>query len=51
MKRAVKKLPWPLAIFPIPVYALLSYGAYKAFWQSIVGRPQKDAEQNRKNSQ
>ena len=35
---AIKQLPWSIPIIVIPLYALLSYGAFKRFWPRIIGR-------------
>ena len=35
---AVKHLPWSVPIIVIPIYAVLSYGAFKLFWPHIVGK-------------
>ena len=32
---AAKRLPWSLPIIAIPIYALLSYGAFKVYWPRI----------------
>jgi hypothetical protein len=34
----VKHLPWSVPIIVIPIYAVLSYGAFKLFWPYIVGK-------------
>ena len=50
---AIKNLPWSVPIIVIPVYAVLSYGAYKLFWSRIVGRilasPPQDDNITRQN--
>ena len=35
---ALKHLPWSIPIIVIPLYALVSYGAFKRFWPRIIGR-------------
>jgi hypothetical protein len=50
---AMKRLPWIVPVIVIPIYAVLSYGAFKAFWPHIIGKPgtttpQKD-EHNKRN--
>ena len=39
---AVKHLPWSIPIIVIPIYAVLSYGAFKVFWPHIIGKPRTD---------
>jgi hypothetical protein len=34
----VKQLPWSVPTIVIPIYAVLSYGAFKVFWPHIVGK-------------
>ena len=41
---ATKRLPWAIAVIAIPIYALLSYGAFKLYWPRIVGRAGKSAQ-------
>jgi len=33
----IKKLPWPVPVIAIPIYALLSYGALRRFWPHVLG--------------
>ena len=40
---ATKRLPWAVTVIVIPMYALLSYGAFKLFWPRIVSRAGKSA--------
>jgi hypothetical protein len=35
----IKHLPWTVPMIVIPIYAVLSYGAFKTFWPHIIGRP------------
>jgi hypothetical protein len=35
----MKRLPWTVPMIVIPIYAVLSYGAFKAFWPHIIGKP------------
>ena len=35
---AIKGVPWFIPIIVIPLYAIISYGAYKRFWPGIAGR-------------
>jgi hypothetical protein len=35
---AIKHLPWSVPIIVIPIYAVLSYGAFKRFWPRIIGK-------------
>jgi len=35
-RAATKHLPWSFPIVVIPIYAVLSYGAFKVFWPHIV---------------
>jgi hypothetical protein len=37
-KAAIKDLPWTVPMIVIPIYAVLSYGAFKTFWPHIIGR-------------
>ena len=50
---AIKNLPWSLPIIAIPIYAGLSYGAFKLFWPHIIGKAgattQEKDEPNRRN--
>jgi len=39
-----KQLPWSVAVIAIPFYALLSYGAFKLYWQRIFKRAEKSAD-------
>jgi hypothetical protein len=32
---AIKQVPWTLPIIVIPLYALLSYSAFKVYWSRI----------------
>jgi len=32
---AAKRLPWSVPIIAIPIYALVSYGAFKVYWPRI----------------
>jgi len=32
---AVKRLPWSVPLVVIPLYVLLSYGAFKVYWPRI----------------
>jgi hypothetical protein len=41
-----KHLPWSVPLIVIPLYALLSYGAFKRFWPHIIGA-RKAAQQNK----
>jgi hypothetical protein len=34
----IKHLPWSVPTIAIPIYAVLSYGAFKLFWPHIVGK-------------
>ncbi len=49
----VKHLPWAVPMIVIPIYAVLSYGAFKTFWPHIIGRSgtatQEKDEPNRRN--
>jgi hypothetical protein len=38
---AVKQLPWSVPIIVIPIYALLSYGAFKVYWPRIIEKAEK----------
>lgn len=40
---ATKRLPWAVTVIAIPIYALLSYGAFKLYWPRIVSRAGKSA--------
>jgi len=40
---ATKRLPWAVTVIAIPIYALLSYGAFKLYWPRIVSRVGKSA--------
>jgi hypothetical protein len=42
----VKHLPWSVPIIVIPIYAVLSYGAFKLFWPHIIGKPRTDLGQD-----
>jgi hypothetical protein len=49
----IKDLPWSVPMIAIPIYAVLSYGAFKRFWPHIIGKagttpPDKD-EPNTRN--
>jgi hypothetical protein len=44
---AVKHLPWSVLIIVIPIYAVLSYGAFKLFWPHIIGKPRTGIGQDR----
>jgi hypothetical protein len=35
---ATKHLPWFIPMIVIPIYAVLSYGAYTLLWPRIIGR-------------
>jgi hypothetical protein len=35
-KAAIKDLPWAVPMIVIPIYATLSYGAFKTFWPHII---------------
>lgn len=35
---ATKQLPWSVPVIVIPLYAVLSYGAFKLFWPRIIGK-------------
>jgi hypothetical protein len=35
----VKRLPWTVPIIVIPIYVVLSYGAFKTFWPHIIVKP------------
>jgi hypothetical protein len=48
---AVKHLPWSVPLIVIPIYAVLSYGAFKSFWPRIVGKRRTGSGQNRENGQ
>jgi len=37
-KAVIKDLPWVVPMIVIPIYAVLSYGAFKAFWPHIIGK-------------
>jgi hypothetical protein len=41
---ATKRLPWAVSVIAIPIYALLSYGAFKVHWRRIVSREGKSAD-------
>jgi hypothetical protein len=43
---AVKRLPWSVPIIVIPIYAVLSYGAFKLFWPHIVRKPRRGIGQD-----
>jgi|HubBroStandDraft_6_1064221.scaffolds.fasta_scaffold800203_2 hypothetical protein len=49
----IKHLPWTVPMIVIPLYAVLSYGAFKTFWPHIIGRAgtttQKKGEPDRDN--
>jgi hypothetical protein len=34
----IKRLPWSVPMIVIPMYAVLSYGAFKVFWPRIMGK-------------
>ena len=39
IREAVNKhLPWSVPIFVIPIYAVLSYAAFRLFWPRIIGK-------------
>jgi len=38
-----RNIPWPVTVVAIPIYALLSYGAFKLYWPRIVSRRGKSA--------
>lgn len=42
-----KQLPWSVAVIAIPIYALLSYGAFKLYGQRIFRRAGKSADGSR----
>ena len=37
-RAATNRLPWLVAIIAIPLYAMLSYGAFKLFWPRIISK-------------
>jgi hypothetical protein len=41
----VKHLPWTVPIIAIPIYAVLSYGAYRRFWPYIFGKARTNTEE------
>lgn len=48
----VKHLPWTVPTIVIPIYAVLSYTAFKRFWPHIIGKgetttAEKDAPHKR----
>lgn len=45
---AVKQVPWSLPIIATPIYAVLSYGAFKVFWPRIIGKTRTGNEQDLK---
>jgi len=49
----IKYLPWAVPIIVIPIYAVLSYGAFKTFWPHIIGKSgtttQEEDEPNRRS--
>jgi len=36
----IKTVPWSVPIIVIPIYAFLSYGAFRVFWPHIVQKRQ-----------
>jgi len=34
----IKHLPWSVPMIAIPIYAVLSCGAFKLFWPHIIGK-------------
>jgi phosphotransferase system glucose/maltose/N-acetylglucosamine-specific IIC component len=50
---AIKNLPWSVPMTVIPIYAGLSYGAFKLFWPHTIGKAgtttQEKDEPNRRN--
>jgi hypothetical protein len=40
---ATKRLPWTVTVIAIPIYALLSYGAFKLYWPRIASLVGKSA--------
>ena len=45
-----KRLPWSVPLIAVPIYALLSYGAFKVFWPRIVGGGKADQKKQLKDS-
>jgi hypothetical protein len=43
---AIKHLPWSVPMIVIPIYALLSYGAFRLFWPRIIGRTGTNEQKN-----
>jgi len=41
----IKHLPWLVPTIVIPIYAVLSYGAFKNFWPPIIGRTGTTSQQ------
>jgi len=42
----VKHLPWSVPIIVIPLYAMLSYSAFKSYWPHIIGKPRRGSGQD-----
>ncbi len=45
----IKNLPWSVPAIVIPIYSVLSYGAFKVFWPHMIGKSGTDTQKDESN--